>query len=577
MLKKFALLLILSQPLMAHAFFGMLGRDQCNYPTSSFPTAPSDFNQAAQVQLQELERNRVTLEAQIGTFNAETTRLQGYIRAQFSSRWAEGILGHMDNGLDCCAPVGSVYVSKEKIGSRNVASEVITPVAEGATNSTAIIPTPANGNGNAAVIVPAPVTPPPNIGNIVVDASCFGQPREFCSREWGQGSTPPPSVGAPLCLQNGFLATPAWYYKACRNGGDIDPQVCSDNRIASNPADAQNCVQVLAAYRSLAQQKKQSASLLAQINIQIQGVKYPNRPSTFGGGSSETTHNLMFNIGGVLGSLAQMAMPLVMNQYQSFLGEKDPRYRQNVQSPLYRDVTNLNRPVGSVYYGPNYGYGFNYMGNYGGQPPSYQTGGFGCSTGLFGAGMNLISQLFGGGALGGSLSGGLGGFGNLLGSFFGGMNGGGILNGVAQLLYGNQVSNIPSYRFGGFSPPYQVNGIYGINSGGGRPAGSFTPNSNGSISNFLTGVGGGSSYTPNNRFQQMQMMNGTPGGSFNFNGSGNNFGLLGGNSSSSQSYLMGLNGGYQGNPYFGNFGNVLSTLFGGGMNVNVNAGLRLTY
>lgn len=549
-MRSLFIILVLALPISSYGAFGMLGNDQCAYSQASFPTTPADNTQVIQAQIQELENSRLQIDAQITLVSTDMGKLQGYMRKYFPQRdansppWVDTMQAHMDNGMDCCAPDQQAnvqttsqnqhYSSYKRLPAGNEVIEV-TPEPD---DSYRPQPEP-----------PVDVQPAPGYNNPPANAnSCNGYDSQYCSQDWARGNyKAPPAGAAPICLQTGFSATPAWYYGACKNGGEIDPQVCSDPRISAAPNDAPNCAVVLDSYRKAAAQKRQLSSGLAQINIQIQGLKYPNRPSTSEVTSNGDGSNML---GSILGSVAQMALPFLFNQVSSYHAEKDYRFRSGPSgaTPLYRN-NRSGPPAGATYYGPNYGYGFSNNGVYGGQPPALQTGGFGCSTGTLGGGMNLMSLLFGGGRTNFNASGGIG-------ATFG-ANGGGLLAGIGNFLFGNQNSNIPSYRFGGFNAPYQQGGIYGVR---GAPAGSVRSNV-GSISNFFSG---GQAYPSNSGYRVQPFVNG--------NGYGGRYGPP----QSAMLYPQGSSSGYLGNnnyqtPYFGNMGNMLSGLFNFNPSLNVNA------
>jgi hypothetical protein len=478
-MKGLFVFLIFMLPLSSFGAFGMLGNDQCAYQASSFPTSSSDNRQVVQAQIQELENNRIKIDAQINLVSTDLLKLQGYMKKYFAPRgpnsppWADTMQAHMDNAMDCCAPQGvpatvTSQYSKYNSGQRLPAGNDYEGETTAPQTAEPVRPEPIPVNA----LPVEPTVSVPSSAN-----SCCGYSSQYCSQDWARGNyKAPPAGAAPICLQTGFSATPAWYYGACRNGGEIDPQVCSDPRIANAPNDAANCAIVLNSYRKAAKQKRELASGLSQINIQIQALKYPNRPTT---GSSETTTADGSNaLGKILGSVAQIALPLIFNQVASYQAEKDVRYTSGPAgaTPLYRN-NRQGPPAGATYFGPNYGYGFSNNGVYGGQPPALKTGGFGCSTGTLGAGINLMSLLFGGGRTNFNAQGGI--------SATFGATGGGLLSSIGNFLFGNQNAYVPPYRFGGFNPPYQVGGIYGVR---GAPAGSTRVTAGtGNVSNYFSG------------------------------------------------------------------------------------------
>lgn len=522
----------------AHAG-GLLDMDQCTSPTTSFPSVASDYAQASRVQIQELEKSRTELDAKMQLHNADIVKLQGYMKRLFPSPWNEAMQAHMDSGFDCCAP-STVSKNIKLNSSRYLASEVV-----------GVEPGP-DLSAPAAPPIVLPVNPKAN--------SCFGYSANYCSQEWGSAQTAAPA-GAQ-CLQSSFAATNAWYFAACKSGGQINPQVCADTRIASLPGEYANCVKVIDTYRLVAQQKREVASNISSINTQIQGLKNPNRVNA-AATSSETTSSDgggLAMLGNILGAVAKIAIP-IFNQYRSYQTQSG---LVSGGPSLYRNNNN-RMPAGAVpFYGPNYGYGFSHNGNYGGTPPMMQTGGFACSGGLLGSGLSLITQLFGNK---GSFS--------ALASVFG-SNGGGLMGVLSNLLSGSNSNNTPPFRFGDFSPPYQVGGIYGSRQTFQRPAGSVDYENGNVISNFFAGNGSLTSRTNVPGYVRPTIPTGAI---LSDNGAstlptGNAPVLLAPMGNSPRNTSGYLTNGYQSTPYFGNFGNILSVLFGGG---NVNATGSLTF
>jgi hypothetical protein len=459
------LIFVFSFSTNAEAFYGTLGRDQCAYPSTSFPTSQTDYKHAANVQIQALVSQKQQMEAQLARLSQDGLRLQAALRAQINAPWVDAMFAHMDNGLDCCAPTGVYailddYLSKGRRPAGNTNPEYEEPYQETTNNSyQPVDPLPENPP-------PVPYTPP--IVAQPTNTSCQGYPAQYCSTQWGQTYSQPQTRGGQ-CLQTGFAATPAWYQAACRNGGKIDQQVCSHPQIAKNPADYASCMQNLSSYQNLSVQKRTLASNVYTMNYSISS--YQSNPQAAYSSSSETkTSSFLSGIGNFLGSVVTTIGPVILDQYLSYRAQKNarPSYHPGSQISKYgppRPVNNVNgqssHPGTLLYsqtqtpppfYGPKYGYGFNYGGNYGATVPGYQQGGFGCSQGVLGAGQNLLASLLSGGA---NLSLNA----NVQSRF--GPNGGYAPYQAYLQGYGNQYSGIPPQNFPGYTPPYQPGGIYG--------------------------------------------------------------------------------------------------------------------
>lgn len=440
----------------ARAFFGMLGRDQCGYQQSAFPAQQSDANNAAKIQLQGLVNQRQQMQNQMARISADIQAMQLSIRGYIHSPWSETMLAHMDNGFDCCAPTGVYAILHIPMNERRPAGQDIP--APDYDDVTPVDPTP-----EPPTYSPPAYTPPSPPAN-----SCQGYASQYCSRSWGQQYSPP-RQGGGLCLQTGFAATPAWYQAACRNGGKIDVQVCSNPQIAKQPAMYQQCIQTLGAYQTASVQKRQLGAHIQEMNATI------GRYNGTGSGGSNQGSEMKSGLGGLLGNIITTLGPFMLSQYMAYQQEKSvaqTQYGPGSFAAKYgppRPVTNVDGSRGYYppsysapyynypqppppYYGPRYGYPFSYGGNYGSLLPNYQHGGFGCTPGSQNNGMSLLSTLLGGGT-------GLNLNANLQSNF--GPNGGyapyqAYLNG-----YGNQYSGVPPHAFAGFTPPYQPGGING--------------------------------------------------------------------------------------------------------------------
>ncbi|MCB9072004.1 MAG: hypothetical protein H6623_00150 [Bdellovibrionaceae bacterium] len=442
----------------SHAFFGMLGRDQCSYPSTPYPVVPQDYQHAQQAQVQGMYGQLQQMNARFQQLTADGMRLQSALRVQIQDPWVEPVLAHMDNGLDCCAPTRVYSVIDIHLKDRRPAGQDIdeptyeAPQQTETTNAYPIGPVPEG---------PSPVPyEPPKVSN---NNSCQGYPAQYCSTQWGQTYSPPQS--GQLCLQTGFTATPAWYQAACRPGGKIDPQICSNPQIARNPADYQGCMHNLQMYERLTLEKRTLGAQIHNLSLSIQNYQSPNSSVANGGGSSETkVGSFLSGVGNFLSSVVSNVGPLVLNQYMSYQAQKNAYNNPGANMAIYgppRPVMSLNGRMGPPlasypiprppppFYGPSYGYGFGYGGSYGAILPGYQSGGFGCSPGAAGGGQNLLSLLFGGAGLNSRLQA----------SF--GSNGGYAPYQAYLQGYGNQYSGIPSYSFQGYTPPYQPGSIYG--------------------------------------------------------------------------------------------------------------------
>lgn len=443
----------------AQAFFGLLGRDQCQQPQSAYPTYQQDTQHTVNLQLQGLEAQRQQMEGQMARISQEGLRLQAGIRGYIHTPWSETMLAHMDNNLDCCAPTSVYSLIIFQSNERRPAGQDLPSTDYEVKTEYPVDPVePA----------PLPTYVPPKTTN-----SCQGYPAQYCSNQWGTPYSPP-KPGGGLCLQTGFAATPAWYQAACRNGGKIDPQVCSNPQIAKFPAQYQQCIQFLGAYENNSVQKRQLAAHINEINLSINNTRYSSTTGlpNYTPQSSETKSGLLSGIGSFLGNVISTLGPFMLNQYISYKQQKSynntyaPGSRMAKYGPP-RAVTNIDGSRSpSVpqpyyqhpqppppYYGPRYGYPYTYGGNYGAMLPGYQQGGFGCTPGAMNNGMSLIGTLLGGLGLNLNASA------SLQSSF--GPNGGyvpyqGYLN-----AYGNQYAGIPPYTFPGYTPPYQPGSIYG--------------------------------------------------------------------------------------------------------------------
>lgn len=445
------LFLLLASP--AHAFFGLLGRDQCGYQQTSFPSYPSDTNNAARIQLQSLVSQRQQMQGRLAQLNSNILRMQGAIRGYIHTPWSETMLAHMDNGFDCCAPTGVYAILHIPNNGRRPAGQDLHPPDD----ITPVDPTPD----------PPSYTPPAYTAPAPPSNSCQGYPVQYCSNNWGQPYSPP-QQGGGFCLQTGFAATPAWYQAACRNGGKIDSQVCSNPQIAKQPAMYRECIDTLNGYQAASVQKRQMGAHLQELNTNIA------RFSGTGSGGGYQGSEMKSGIGSLLGNIVSTIGPFMLNQYMAYQQEKNmaqmrygpgsfatpyngPRLANVAGNTGYypasyqQSFNNYPQPP-PPYYGPRYGYPYSYGGNYGATLPNYQQGGFGCTPGAMNNGMSLVSSLLGGG-MGLNLNA------NLRSNF--GPNGGyapyqAYLNG-----YGNQYTGIPPYNFAGYTPPYQPGGIYG--------------------------------------------------------------------------------------------------------------------
>lgn len=453
----FLTLLFLTSP--SHALFGLLGRDQCNYQQSAYPTYQNDNQHALKVQIQGLETQRGQMEARFAQISSEGLRLQAGIRGYIHSPWSETMLAHIDNNLDCCAPT-TVYaiLNLNFYDQRRPAGQDLNTPEYNET------PTPVDPVGG--YVEPPPYIPPKKTN------SCQGYPAQFCSNNWGTPYSEP-KPGAGLCLQTGFAATPAWYQAACRNGGKIDTQVCSNPQIAKDPSQYQQCIQMLSAYQNLSGEKRQLAAHIQEMNTSINNVRYSATGNPNYTPSGETKNGFLSGVGNLLGSVISTLGPFMLNQYMSYQQQKSsstyaPGSRMAKYGPPRR-VTNVDGSLSSPrdnprpyyqhpqppppYYGPRYGYPFNYAGNYGALLPGYQQGGFGCTPGTSNNGMSLVSTLLGG--LGLNLNANT----NIQSNF--GPNGGHTPYQAYLNAYGNQYAGVPPYTFPGYTPPYQPGSIYG--------------------------------------------------------------------------------------------------------------------
>lgn len=447
-------ILLLAPP--THAFFGMLGRDQCGYQQSAFPTSPSDANNAARIQLQALYSQRQQMQGKFAQLNTNILSMQGSIRGYMHSPWSEAMLAHMDNGYDCCAPTGVYAILQLPSSERRPAGQDLYPPENNEIKP--VDPTPE----------PPPYSPPAYTPPAPPTSACQGHPAQYCSNNWGQPYSPP-RQGGGLCLQTGFASNPAWYQAACRNGGKIDPQVCSHPQIAKQPSQYRECINTLSAYQNASVQKRQLGAHIQEINGTIA------RFNGTGSGGATQGSEIKTGVGGLLGNIVSTIGPFMLSQYMAYQQDKSvsqtqygpgsfaakygpPRPVTNVNGtsayyppPYQQPPTNYPQPP-PPNYGPRYGYPFSYGGNYGATLPNYQQGGFGCSPGSMNNGMSLISTLLGGGT-------GLNLNANLQSSF--GPNGGSAPYQAYLNGYGNQYAGIPPYTFTGHTPPYQPGGIYG--------------------------------------------------------------------------------------------------------------------
>jgi len=466
-------------PATGYATFGMFGRDQCGYPQTQFPINTGDYSNANQQRLNGLQSYRNQLAAKMAKINNDLANAQLVLKAYFPSPWCDAMFAHMDNDFDCCT-AGTTTAQVRGLNSRMPA-----------------------GNDNP---------------DTYVDTVTVQPDQPYNNPDQTQTAPPPDDTTGQSCLQTGFAAGAQWNKYACRNGGEIDPQVCSNATISKSPGDYQKCIDMIKIYHDLAEQKKTLAGQIQDLDAQISPIRADTSGDTGSGGKA---NGFLSGLGNFLGGVMSVALPFVINQYASYtakqqmtnmspavLGPRQPITPPNAGGRMLYGPTRTGT-LGYTqmqppppYYGPSYGYGMGYGGQYGQTLPGFQTGGFGCSPGMFGGGMNILSMLMGG--MGGGMGGGLGGMlGALLG---GGMNGGlslnanlggnfGMLGGGApyagvQMGYGNSYPMVPPYSMGGFTPPYQPGGIYG-----GTPT--FIPNFNNStISGYYTGQPIQSVYAP---------------------------------------------------------------------------------
>lgn len=422
----FAVLLFL--PGISFGFAGLFSQNQCGYSQNNFPTEQRDYEHSNTVRIRNYEGARSQAEERMPQLNEQIGRTRNSLRYYFPREWSDAMITHMENGLDCCSSSRSV-ASTSNIFNRNPAGsdaetypaptyEVVDPTAGGYEEAP-----PAQDYGDA-------------------DLSCNGYSKDYCKSDWGNNDSP--SNGG-LCLQTGFAASPAWFGAACRGGGRVNPEVCGNSRISRHPQDYQQCVQVLDYYYRLSLEKRRLASEIQAYNDDINGLRNPNR----GRGDGKS------GVGKFLGNLISSVGPFLLGQYINYQAQKSVRqqYQSYQPSPGYssggsgssgRPNSLSGRYAGGSsgggyqqpyhsrdyapapnYYGNNYGYPYQYGGNLGGIVPALLTGAFGCSQGLGGAGLDLMSILSGGG---GRFS--------------------------ANLGYGNGYS--PEYN-----TPYQYGGIYG--------------------------------------------------------------------------------------------------------------------
>lgn len=458
-------ILIIFLPLQSQAILGMMGRNHCSYQQQPYRPNPNDYRQRAQIEIRYYEEQRQALDRQLSLLSNRQLKLQGQIRSYFGTPWSEAMLAHMDNGYDCC-PSSRVYAFTDKGDkTRSIASEV--------TTSSEIVP--------IQIDAPPPLSEPPEIIP-TENVSCFGYNNQYCASGWRRGRPVSPPRGAQ-CPRTGFHQTPAWYYSACHNEGRVNPEVCADSQISTRPANYRVCIELLENYRQVSYKKRRLASLLQDVNNSIYAAKYPNRPlpeNYSGEVKSSSDGGLLNGLGQVLGKVAQVALPFVLQGGVSYLDRPQPRYRGNYGqrrrpppgSPIHRlppgaisrgPVYTPNSPQ-STFYGPRYGYPFSQGGSYGQINPGLISGGFGCSQGSNGGGTNLLGSLLamsmGGASSGRSPAGTFGAF------------GGNSLFYALNLAMGNRMPGMQSWQLGGRQGPYHPGGLrfgsrLNMNSGGG--------------------------------------------------------------------------------------------------------------
>lgn len=469
-MKTFALKILvfvaMGMPAVSYGFFGMLGRDQCGHQQTPFPVNGNDYASADQQRLKGLKEYRGTLTDKMAKLNADMKKAQGVIRAYFNAPWSDAMFAHMDNEFDCC-------------NVRPTSAKVLRATRMPAGNSV---------DGPDAYVDDEVVTNPE-------PEDSYTEPEDTAYTE--------PTPGQH-CLQTGFAAGRDWNKHACRDGGQIDPQICSNASISKAPGNYQKCIGIIKIYRDLASQKRTLSTQIADLDAQIS----PTRAGNDSGDNKKG--GFLSGIGNLLGGVISVALPFIVNQYASYTAKKQaanmpqgrlpgprqvlapPNAGRNMYGPGPRERSGTlgfnQMQAPPPFYGPNYGYGMGYGGQYGQSLPGFQTGGFGCSPGMLGGGLNMLAMLMGG------MSGQSSGMGGMMAMLLGGgMNMNANLNanfslmgGAApyagmQMAYGNNYPAVPPYSMGGFTPPYQPGGIYG-----GTPT--YIPNFNGSaIPNYYTG------------------------------------------------------------------------------------------
>lgn len=350
--------------------------DQCSYPQKNYPIEAQDEQHSNQVYSRDLERSRSKAESLMPQINADLQRARKGLEYYFPRQWADAMMTHMDNGLDCCDSKRAVSSLAGTGDRRPAGSDVIDNTYE--------------------VVDPTPLYEDPN-------------PEQTTAPQYETPTDDRYSSSGGLCLQTGFAASTDWNQQACRNGGKIDPEVCGDSAISKYPQDYKQCVDVLEDYYRLSYQKRRLASEIQAYNGEVSYLR---------GGRSEVKP-----AGSFLGPFLKTVGPFLLVALLANQSQKSVRHQyQNHTSYPYNSSQNygysnssFGRPNSlsgryandsyrgysrtqqqAPYYGENYGYPLQNGGILGQILPALMTGAFGCSQGTNGAGNGLARLLSGG-------------------------------------------------------------------------------------------------------------------------------------------------------------------------------------
>ncbi len=359
-------MIVFLTPTMSFAFMDFLSSGQCSYPQENYPIEAQDEQHGKEVYARELARSRTEAERLMPEINSDLQRARKSLDYYFPRQWADAMITHMDNGLDCCESKRAVASQAASDGRKPAGTDVI--------------------DNSYEVVDPTPI----------YDEE--PAPPAYDTEETTTSTDQYESEGG-LCLQTGFAASREWNQQACKNGGRIDPEVCGDSSISKYPRDYKQCVEVLDEYYRLSYQKRRLSSEIQAYNSDIDHLR---------GGRGEAKPK-----GGFLGQFLKTVGPFLLVAYLAKQSEKSVRHQYQDRGPRYSGTArpSYGRPNSlsgrysrgrgpsgppPPHYGEDFGYPLQNGGILGQMLPALLSGGFGCSEGTNGAGFDLGSLLSGG-------------------------------------------------------------------------------------------------------------------------------------------------------------------------------------